>query len=97
MKIYLQTLLLFFCSLVCFSVQADFQSGLDAAKRGDYMAALGAWQPLAEEGIACLLKDKFAVGVNEVILGGRASSVEILVFESDQERAKSIIAEILAE
>jgi hypothetical protein len=54
-------------------------------------------QNLAEEGIACLLKDKFAVGVNEVILGGRASSVEILVFESDQERAKSIIAEILAE
>ncbi len=44
--------MLFAIGVVCLSLQADFQSGLDAAKRGDYIAALGAWQPLAEEGNA---------------------------------------------
>ena len=31
---------------------ADFQKGLDAAKRGDYAIALREWKPLAEQGNA---------------------------------------------
>ena len=34
------------------SESADYQKGLDAAKRGDYATALREWQPLAEQGNA---------------------------------------------
>ena len=33
-------------------MSADFQKGLDAAKRGDYATALREWEPLAEQGHA---------------------------------------------
>lgn len=33
-------------------VDADFEDGLDAYKRGNYAAALSTWQPLAEQGDA---------------------------------------------
>ena len=34
------------------SESADFQKGMDAAKRGDYATALREWKPLAEQGNA---------------------------------------------
>lgn len=54
-------------------------------------------QNLAEEGISCILKEKYDTGLNGVILGGKASTVEILVFEAEADRAQAIIEEILNE
>ncbi len=41
-------------SLICLAtpVCAEYQPGLDAAKRGDWATALCEWRPLAEEGNA---------------------------------------------
>ncbi len=43
-----------FLSLLLFAlalpVLADFQTGLDAYNKGDYVAAVAEWRPLAEEG-----------------------------------------------
>ena len=39
------------------SWSADFQKGLDAAKRGDYATALREWKPLAEQRNAVAQKD----------------------------------------
>ena len=33
-------------------MSADFEKGLDTAKRGDYATALREWKPLAEQGDA---------------------------------------------
>lgn len=52
-------------------------------------------QNLAEENIAALLKDKYATDLNDVILGGQPTSVDILVYEAEADRAKSIIKEII--
>lgn len=41
-------------STVCLTAPAwaDFKAGMDAYQRGDYVTALGEWQPLAEQGQA---------------------------------------------
>ena len=41
--------LLAFC-FVCFTLSADFESGLKAYQAGDYATALHEWQPLADQG-----------------------------------------------
>jgi len=38
------------CLVIGLPVQADFQSGMAAYKRGDFEEALRQWRPLAEEG-----------------------------------------------
>jgi hypothetical protein len=41
-----------FTTLVAVPVFADFQTGLDAYQKGDYVGAAKEWRPLAEEGDA---------------------------------------------
>ncbi|MGB0836787.1 MAG: putative signal transducing protein [Flavobacteriaceae bacterium] len=52
-------------------------------------------QNLAEENIAALLKDKYATDLNDVILGGQPASVDIFVYEADNDKAIAIIKEII--
>jgi uncharacterized protein len=41
-----------FAALIAVSAFADFQTGLDAYQKGDYVGAAKEWRPLAEEGDA---------------------------------------------
>lgn len=38
--------------IICIPAFADFQTGLDAYQKGDYVAAVKEWRPLAEQGDA---------------------------------------------
>jgi uncharacterized protein len=44
--------LLSFAALFAFPALADFEAGLDAYKKGDYVIAAKEWRPLAEQGSA---------------------------------------------
>lgn len=44
--------LLAFCSLMAVPALADFQTGLDAYQKGDYVEAAKQWRPLADQGDA---------------------------------------------
>ncbi|MGB0777407.1 MAG: putative signal transducing protein [Flavobacteriaceae bacterium] len=54
-------------------------------------------QNLDEEGISCILKGKYPTDLNNVILGGQPTVVDILVFEAEADRAAGIIKEIINE
>jgi len=51
-----KTLITFFTVLFCLTSSigwsADFQKGLAAAQKGDFVTALREWEPLAEQGDA---------------------------------------------
>ena len=50
-KLPLFTALLAFTAFIAaFPAMADFQAGLDAYQKGDYVGAAKEWRPLAEEG-----------------------------------------------
>jgi len=43
--------LLSFAAFLAIPVLADFQAGLDAFQKGDYITAAKEWRPLAEQGV----------------------------------------------
>ena len=51
-KLSLLPTLVSFAALLAFPALADFQAGLDAYQKGDYVTAAKEWRPLAEQGSA---------------------------------------------